>query len=256
MRDRHDRQADATASDAAAALWLLRVLEQAPAPVAITVVGSATDVALAGLRAPELFRRKCAGLYLNAGAAHPDAKGQLEYNVRLNPAAYAALFELPCPIYWAPCWHVVETRQVGTYGTWFGAPQREILPRLRPELQNWFLWMLERSTDFKWQRYLRRPVDTAALARHGETKRSLWSIASLMAAAGLSVTRDGRLLPAAEVADPLFTFDPVTVTCADNGQTTWQAATAPTGRFIFHVRDEAAYAASMTKALAELLSTL
>lgn len=256
MHQRRDSQLDATAADQAAAGWLLQVLAASPTPVAVAVVGSATDVALAGLRDPELFRRKCAGLYLNAGAAHPDAKDQLEYNVRLNPAAYAAIWDIPCPLYWAPCWDVVEQRKVGAHGTWFSVKQQEILPALRPELQNWFLWMLERSPDFKWQRYLRKPVDTAALAKHGATQRSLWSTASLFAAAGLSVTRDGRLLPAAEVADALFAFEPVTVTCADDGRTTWQPADKETGRWIFHVRDEAAYASALAKVLRELLARL
>ncbi len=256
MVNRHDQQSDASPADRGAVNWLLGLLEHAPAPVAITVVGSATDVAVAGRRNPELFRGKCAGIYLNAGAAHPDAQDQLEYNVKLNPAAYSAIFDLPCPLYWAPCWDVVESRRVGPYGAWFSLAQHEVLDVMRPELQNWFLWMLERSTDFKWQRYLRRPVDAAALKRHGTTQRSLWSTASLFTAAGLAVTRDGRLLPAGEVSDPLYEFVPVTVTCADDGRTTWQPATQPTGRFILHLRDEAAYPRAMAAALRELLRGL
>jgi inosine-uridine nucleoside N-ribohydrolase len=88
---------------------LLDILKRSPQPVAILTGGSCQDVAIAGTRAPSLFAEKCAGVYMNAGAGSQTPKEQSiileggewpgEWNVSLNRGAYAAMFELPCPIY-------------------------------------------------------------------------------------------------------------------------------------------------------------
>ena len=54
-----DKQDDASRSDKAASNLILRVLEESATPVAITMVGSCKEVALAANRNPDLFRRKC-----------------------------------------------------------------------------------------------------------------------------------------------------------------------------------------------------
>ena len=68
--------------------FILETLRSAPEPVAISVVGSCRDVALAGREHPEVFREKCRGIYLNAGTGTFDpAKGaNQEWNVMLDPA--------------------------------------------------------------------------------------------------------------------------------------------------------------------------
>lgn len=147
MRHRRDVQDDLDPRNRAAAEWLCRILENASEPVAINIVGSCTDVALAGLLRPDLFQEKCSAVYLNAGAAHPGVEGELEYNVRLNPSSYAAIFDLPCPVYWCPCWHQTEMREVGANGTWFSFVQEEIFTCLSEPLCNFFLYMLSRSSD-------------------------------------------------------------------------------------------------------------
>ena len=99
--------------------WIIETLKKSDRPIAITVVGSATDVAVAARREPELFREKCAGVYLNSGGTHQASPEILEYNVKINPAAYAAMFDLPCPLYWFPCWHTTEERKSGEWGTFY-----------------------------------------------------------------------------------------------------------------------------------------
>jgi hypothetical protein len=68
-------------------------------------------VAVAGKTDPDLFAQKCAGIYLNAGTGLPDknSSGKLEYNVLLDKVAYAVIFDLPCPIYWLPCFEGTES---------------------------------------------------------------------------------------------------------------------------------------------------
>ena len=76
------------------------------------------------MKEPRLFAEKCAGIYLNAGAgsqnpAEQSSDGNVEWNVGLNGGAYAVTFELPCPIYWMPCFHGVSKTGViaAEYGT-------------------------------------------------------------------------------------------------------------------------------------------
>ena len=84
---------------------LRRTLEDAPDPVTLHIVGSSRDVARFGRENPELFRKKVRAIYLNAGSGTDS--GRLEYNVALDPKAYAEIFRLPCAIYWMPCFHSV-----------------------------------------------------------------------------------------------------------------------------------------------------
>lgn len=81
----------------------------------------------------------------------------------------------------------------------------------------------------------------------------MWSTASQLAAAGLSVTKDGDIVPAKDVGRAaVFALTPVEASCADDGRTTWRRADAPTGRWMLSVTDPARYPAAMTRAVATL----
>ena len=256
MRHRKDPLDDMDCANRSAAEWLCRTLENSPDPVVINIVGSCTDVAVAGLMRPHVFNSKCKAIYLNAGAAHPGKAGELEYNVKLNPNAYAAIFDLPCPIYWCPCWNQTEAAQVGRNGTWFSFVQSDVLDNLRDPMRNYFLYMLSRSTEQKYLRYLMAPVDPALLKDFGRQSRNMWSTAGILHAAGMGVDAGAGLMSGHLVHDPIFEFIPATITCADNGHTTWRPAKENTGRYIFSIRHPDAYAAAMTSALGKLLSRI
>lgn len=253
MRHRRDARRDDATAENSAARWLCRALQDSPEPIAINIVGSCTDVAIAGLMRPDLFKSKCKAIYLNAGSAHPGAGGALEYNVRLNPGAYAAIFDLPCALYWCPCWHRTESREVGPNGTWYSFKQGDILGRLSGPLCNFFIYMLSRSQDPKYLRCLAGPPDSGLASEFGQQPRSMWSTAAILHAGGMGVDADDGLLPAGRVKDPLFNFAPVEVTCADDGRTTWRPAGGDTGRFIFNIRRPDIYPAAMASALCKLL---
>jgi len=256
LRDRRDAQADHGQRNRASAAWLCRVLEESPEPIVINIVGACTDVAIAGLLRPDLFRAKCKAIYLNAGAANPGRVGELEYNVKQNPNAYAAVLDLPCPIYWCPCWHQTEMREVGVNGTWYSFVQGEVFAHLDDALCNYFLYMLSRAADPKYLRYLTGPVDPALKADFGAKPRSMWSTAAILHAGGMGVDVVRGLLPSDQVADPVFDFVPITLACADDGQTTWEPTQAPTNRNIFRIRHPELYPQAMVGALATLLGRM
>jgi len=101
MSSRTDAQPGADPATHGAANFLLNVLRQSAEPVVINIVGSCRDIALAGLKDPGLFKEKCAAIYLNAGTGSPlkEKAAEIEYNVQRNPASFAAIFDLPCPVY-------------------------------------------------------------------------------------------------------------------------------------------------------------
>ncbi len=254
MRHRQDApRSDAPDADLAAAQWLCRALQDSPEPVVINIVGSCTDVAIAGLMRPDLFKTKCRAVYLNAGSAHTGAEGTLEYNVRLNPGAYAAIFDLPCAVFWCPCWHRTERQEVGPNGTWYSFAQGGVFSHLSEPMCNFFIYMLSRSSDPKYLRYLAGPPDSNLKTNFGQQQRSMWSTAAILHAAGMGVDASNGLLPSGCVNDPVFDFVPAEVTCGDDGRTTWRLAGGNTGRFIFNIRRPDIYPAAMTSALCKLL---
>lgn len=257
MRLRDEVRNDSGSPDAAAVDWILGTLRESAGGVVVNIVGSCTDVALAGKREPDLFRAKCRAVYLNAGAAFQAPGGALEYNVQLNPASYAAIFDLPCPVYWCPCWHAMDQRDRATkHGTFYSFLQRDILPCLSKPLQNYFLYMLSKSTDQKWLRYLQREPDASLLADFGGKTRKMWSTAAMLHAAGLMVEKDGKVVSLKDARNPLFSFRQISLACDDSGRPDWSFGPASPDRSIFQSNDPAAYAAAMTKALAHVLAAI
>jgi hypothetical protein len=272
MKSRDDLRTDAPEIDHAGVRWVLEVLRGSPRPVVINVTGCCLGVAIAGKQQPDLFARKCAAVYLNAGTGSPDRTkaGRLEYNVKLDPAAYAAIFDLPCPVYWMPCFEELASppggeRQVMQFGTYYRFRQGEILPHLSDRVQNFFAFMYrggrtaarDRSAQSDWLRYLVGPKDVALLAQQGATYRNMWCTGGFLHAAGRTVTTDGRIVALDEAGDSaVFTFDPIHVSCNEQGATEWSRAQAPKGRYLFHVRDTQSYAQAMTTAMKSLLMTL
>jgi hypothetical protein len=259
--------------DAAGVRALLEILRDSPRPVFISIVGSSRDVALAGRLEPKLFAAKCAGILLNAGSGTPDKvkAARLEYNVNLDPVSYAAVFDLPCRLYWLPCFEVAPGAGVpfasGEYGTYYRFLQRDLFSRLSPRLQNYFSFMLKQGDSDRahqteaaalrpsWLRTLEAPPDQALLERQGAVYRNMWSTAGFFQAAGLAVAGTGRTIRGSE-APPVYTFDPIRVTCGPDGITEWSDDPRSRDRFIFHIRQRDNYPAAMTVALTEALSSL
>lgn len=262
MKSRDDVQEYASSADRHGVGMVLDVLRKSPVPVVINILGSSRDVAIAGKKEPGLFKAKCAAIYLNAGTGSPKMgpTSKLEYNVTLDKYAFAAIFDLPCPLYWMPCFEELESsrrQQVCEYGTHYRFRQDEILPGLSDMVQNYFAYMFGKYTGGNWLGYLKGTRDEALLAKVGSMDRNMWCTAGFLHAAGYTVTGDGQIASLTEKRTlPVFTFDGVRVECDDNGLTRWTADNGSRDRFIFHVRDTKNYRAAMTTAMKSLLASL
>ena len=262
LKSRNDIQTFASDTDHYGVRMILNILKQSPRPVVINILGSSRDVAIAGKTDPDLFANKCAAIYLNAGTGSPNMSpsSKLEYNVTLGKFAYAAIFDLSCPVYWMPCFEEMESRRersIREYGTHYEFQQDQILPHLSHNVQNYFAFMFGKYTDHNWLHYLKGPRDKALLTKVGGMIRHMWCTAGFFHAAGHTVSTDGIILPLEQKSDqPVFTFDPIKITCADNGVTKWTHDDNSKRRFIFHVRDVNHYQSAMTTAMKSLLMAM
>ena len=158
-----------------------------------------------------------------------------------------------------PCFEDMENRRkqsIREYGTHYEFRQDQILPHLSPSVQNFFAYMFGKYTDHNWLHYLKGPKDQALLSKVGGMIRHMWCTAGFFHAAGYTVSTEGKILPFNEKSDqPVFTFDPIKIACADNGVTKWTPDDSSKRRFIFHVRDVDHYQSAVTTAMKSLLLT-
>jgi hypothetical protein len=262
MKSRDDVQEYAPVVEHYGVGMVLDVLRKSPEPVVINILGSSRDIAIAGKKAPELFKAKCAGIYLNAGTGSPkmNPASKLEYNVTLDKYAFAAIFDLPCPVYWMPCFEELESdwqQKVCEYGTHYRFRQDQILSHLSDAVQNYFAYMFGKYTDNNWLGYLKGPKDKALLSKVGSMYRNMWCTAGFLHAADYTATRDGKIVPLDKKhIQPVFTFDAIKIKCDNNGVTHWFGDNSSKDRFIFHVRDTDNYQSAMTGTMKSLLTAL
>ena len=255
-----DNQSDAPLRDRAGVNLILRILRESSEPVAISVVGSSIDVALAANTAPDLFREKCRAVYLLAGTGttDPENRANFCYNVRLDRTAFRSCFTLPCPLYWIPAFETVPSRpdwyfrvKVQRYGSFWRFNQREVLPFLSPPIQNYFIYALTHEKSPHWLRFLHGDVDGDHLEKVGSQTRYMWSTAALLHLAGMTVCgRWGRggasrsWRTCCVPASSRLPFGRTNQEWAD-----WRIDESSEHRFIFEVKKVDLYQSAMTKAL-------
>jgi hypothetical protein len=255
MKSRNDTQPDANMEDHQAVNRIVEALKQSKEPVVINIVGSATDVAVASKKEPGVFKEKCKAIYLNAGSAFVNEKKELEYNVKLDPVSYSAIFDVPCPLYWLPCWHVTEDGARGEHGSYYKFLQGDVFPKISKRLLNYLLFMLSRDTSSRWLRALESEPDQELLKKFSALERAMWCTAGFFHAAGLYVDTQGNMKTNSDgMKDPLFVFEPVEVLCDDRGYTAWQKTSKPTNRYILKINRADIYPRLMTDALATVLA--
>jgi hypothetical protein len=220
---------------------ILDTLRDHAGKVVVFSTGSCRDVAAAVNRQPDLFRRKVRAVYVNAGNGPGGA--QTEYNVGLDPQAYARLFESGLPLYWCPCF--------GTegYQTLLTIDQSRVVGGCAPVVQNFFVYCLTRSPDDP-IRFLRcgpHPVPGG--------KRRMWCTAALLHAAGRRIYQrgaddfvalppaDARQAGLAEKEVRVFEFLPIRGRVVEElkegkMQLDVQLNPAAPAGFVFHVTDD------------------
>lgn len=156
---------------------ILSVLRSSEQKVVLHTGGSCRDVAAAFNREPELFRQKVRAVYIDIGNGSEGL--QDEWNVKLDPAAFARLVESGLPVYWCPCFGKAG------YQTFYKADQSLLLRDCTPPVVNFFVYCLSRSKD-----------DPLAFLDTGPHplpagNRNMWCTAGLLHAAGRKIYERG-----------------------------------------------------------------
>ena len=169
---------------------IIKTLRESQEKVILFLVGSCRDFAVAFNREPDLLRKKVKAIYVNAGNG-PDGK-QSEYNVMLDPQAYACLMKSGLPIYWAPCFSLQNLRQTTkeevikgdkrSFNTYYIVPnQAKLLESASDKLKNYFAYALNKRQSNPIN-FLSQPVDSLP-----ENARNMWCTAPFFHAAGRKI---------------------------------------------------------------------
>ena len=177
LASRMDKALDQPEEFQGGARLILDTLRDYPRRVAIFSTGSCRDVAAAFNRQPDLFRRKVQAVYVNAGNGPGGV--QTEYNVGLDPQAYARMFESGLPLYWCPCFGAEGYQTLLTIG------QARVIGGCAPAVQNFFVYCLTRSQA--------DPIRFLHSGPHPlpEGQRRMWCTAALLHAAGWRIYQRG-----------------------------------------------------------------
>ncbi|MHC4123498.1 MAG: nucleoside hydrolase [Planctomycetota bacterium] len=259
FKAKDDTQPYARSNDHNGSDMLIEILKKSDAPAVINISGSCCDVALAANKEPELFADKCAGVYMNAGTGSQNKElvaSMCEWNMKLDKFAYAAMFDLPCPVYWLPCSEVFYAKRM-EYGTLFKFCQEDIMPDLSEKVQNYFAYMYGKFKDGRWLQYIDGKKDEELLANQYKDIRLMCCTGGIFHASGKTVTCDGEIMSLENTGDgAVFKLEPVKVNCDEECVTEWSHDESSTNRFIFHVLDIDNYHLAMAKALKQLLISL
>ncbi|MCE0483886.1 MAG: nucleoside hydrolase [Methylacidiphilales bacterium] len=256
---------DPAGLDICGAEFVLEQLRNAPNGLDIHIVGSCRDIAVALRKAPKLFGEKCRGIYLNAGMGARDSSlaEDREWNVGIDPHSYAAIFRAECPVYWMPCFEgsmksgVSEPYRTREYATHYIIRQGDLFSSISPALRHYFLFMLSRSEECDWLGELLQDRHQDILQIESERFRNMWCTAGFLHSAGLGVSKKGAIKPYDALDnDAVFRFEPVQVTCNDQGDTKWQPDSKSTSRYLFRVLDLENYRTAMTEAMRSLLKVM
>ena len=203
---------------------LIKALENTKTKVDIHMCGCCRDVLTAAAMRPELFKEKCGGIFLNAG--NYGSNDPIEYNVSLEPYAFSQIFNIPCDIYWSPCFEVLTPYPYLTSerGTYYEISHREILPYLSEDMKKYFTYMFEYVMDVNWLSFLRSDVSEERIqnwVNERVGKRQMWSTPGFLKSANCSVTTDGEIVPEGH-NDAIYGYTPVEVECTEKGEISWK----------------------------------
>lgn len=212
---------------------IIKAVRETQKPVTIFTTGSLRDVCAAYYREPELFQKKVARLYINAG----HSSGMEEWNVKLEPAAYFRMVRAHLPVYWMPCFGD------GGYQTFWKFRQSDVLETAPLSVQNFFVYALTKAplNELDPIQALERPIPNDVKQKIWADERNMWCTAGFLHAVGRE--------------NDTFSFEKKWVLLNENeGKTVFSPNEEGVELLTFHQRDPEAYNKSMTETLRALLS--
>ncbi len=259
LKSKLDTADDRPVQEQAAFGLLFDLLYQSDEPVVVTITGSARILAAAWNRDPVLLREKISAVILNAGYT---GGTKVEWNVMLDPHAYARLFETDLPIHWYPC----ATEQSAfnpshERGVYWKASHAELFNDLPASLRGWLAYAFLNSSRGDIIQAMGEMGSGAAWDTIMQGERHMWVTASLALTAGrvLAKTDAGwRFVPQSESGTLevwQMGLDPIQARIDEQTHVTWELD--PNGPYkLFHRNPDRAFGTAMTQATNALLKAL
>ncbi len=232
---------------------ILDILEESPGPVTVSVTGSPRALTAAYNRDPALLQEKIRSVLLVAGST---GGPRPEWNVQLDPNAYAGLWRSELPIDWYP-----PGTESGAFdpeherSSYWKARHADLFRNLPDELRGYFAYALSANPGGDIIRVLTSHGERDGRQMLLSGERNLWSTAALVMGAGrvlVNAEAGWRFLPesAPEAGETWpWRLDPVRSEVNEAAQVTWEVVDQETSRRIFGRRPGAAFGAAMTQAL-------
>lgn len=211
---------------------IVKAVRESPKPVTIFTAGSLRDVCAAYYLQPELFQKKVARFYINAG----HSSGKEEWNVQLEAEAYFRMLRAHLPVYWMPCFGD------GGYQTYWKFRQGDVLETAPQPVQNFFVYALTQAPIHENDpiQALEKPIPSDVKQKIWADERNMWCTAGFLHAAGRE--------------NDTFSFEKKRVLLNEKeGKTVFSSSEESVELFTYHQRDPEAYTQSMTETLRELL---
>ncbi len=234
---------------------LLETLQQSKNKVDIHMCGSCKDVLIAFKLAPDLFEKKCDRIFLNAGTYA--SQDPIEYNVSLEPYAFAQIFKIPCKIMWAPCFDrlIPYPYMPAKRANYYEINQSEFLPFMSDAVKKYFNYMYGAEFETNWLSYLREPLNMDLLHNWSMEKRQMWSTPGFLLSAEKYVTESGEIVDTNSVFTPVFDYKPINIKVQDNGKLEW-FDTQSSNIYMFENTNPLVYQTAMDKVVKSLMSFL
>ena len=260
LRSVKDDIGDRMAQEQGGVRLLLDILESSQEKVVVSLVGSGRVLAAACNRNPGLVRSKVKEVLLNAGSTGGTKR---EWNVGLDPHAYAALWQKGLPITWFPC--ATEKSAFNPdheRGTYWKTSHARIFESLSPAMRSWFTFALSRDASgniIGRLNDLRKAESWDGILKE---ERNMWATASLVMGAGrvLAQLPEGWRFVPANPAPPgriwQWRLDPIVASVNENAEVDWRAAGKSGNVRLFWRERGPEFAAAMSEALGALLGSL
>lgn len=188
LRDASDDCRDRALGEQAGVELILRVLRETDRPVVVSVVSSVRPLVAAYNRDPRLCTERIDRVLVNAGSA---AGEEREWNVVLDPVAYAALWRTPLRVDWYPCAGGGGSFVREEHNTYWSADLRVLLADLPAPLRAWLHHSFGAGSRGDLLRALHELGEGEAWRMLLQAARNMWSTASLVHAAGRTLRRTG-----------------------------------------------------------------
>ena len=220
--------------------------------VDIHICGSCEFIAKFGKKYPSIVKDKIHRIYLNSGSGINS--NSLEYNVSLNKEAYSSFFNLPCKIYWLPCFNNNDNIfTIGKYGTYFSFKQKEVLSGCSTQVKNYFINALN-NLDFKDVDSLNNKIENDVILKIYEDYRNIYCFPGILSSGNLTVSSKGNIVNKHSFLRKVYKFSPIKIVSNKDGKIFWKHSINIFSKYhIFQINNLDKYQFSMTRVLSILL---